>query len=54
MAVAKEVRKLTTDPLDGIKVFLNDEDVSEIAAEISGPGVLRRTRRARRARSAFT
>jgi len=37
MSIAKELRKLTTEPLDGIKVQLNEEDVADIAAEITGP-----------------
>ena len=38
MAVAKELRKLSQEPLDGIKVVLNEEDVSDVSAEIRGPG----------------
>jgi len=37
LSVAKELRKLCTEPLDGIKVVLNEEDVSDINAEIRGP-----------------
>mmetsp|Transcript_54247 Transcript_54247/g.140080 ORF Transcript_54247/g.140080 Transcript_54247/m.140080 type:complete len:188 (-) Transcript_54247:639-1202(-) len=37
MSVAKELRKLCQDPPDGIKVILNDEDVTDIQAEIRGP-----------------
>jgi len=37
MSVAKELRKLTCEPLDGIKVVLNEEDVTDVAAEITGP-----------------
>jgi ubiquitin-conjugating enzyme E2 S len=38
MSVAKELRKLSQEPLDGIKVMLNEEDVTDVAAEIRGPG----------------
>ena len=38
MALAKEIRKLSQEPLDGIKVALNEDDVADINAEISGPG----------------
>ena len=38
LSVAKEIRKLCTEPLDGIKVQLNEEDVTDIIAEIHGPG----------------
>ncbi|KAL3912992.1 MAG: hypothetical protein SGPRY_008141, partial [Prymnesium sp.] len=38
MNVAKELRKLSNEPLDGIKVSLNEEDVTEIVADITGPG----------------
>lgn len=41
LSVAKEIRKLCTEPLDGIKVQLNEEDVTDIIAEIHGPGALR-------------
>ena len=44
LSVAKELRKLCTEPLDGIKVVLNEEDVSDINAEIRGPGARRRIR----------
>jgi len=37
MIVAKELRKLSQEPLDGIKVQLNEEDVTDITAEIRGP-----------------
>lgn len=37
MNVAKELRKLSNEPLDGIKVALNEEDVTDICAEITGP-----------------
>jgi ubiquitin-conjugating enzyme E2 S len=37
MRVAKEMRKLSSEPLDGIKVALNEEDVTDITAEITGP-----------------
>jgi len=37
ISVAKELRKLTTEPLEGIKVTLNEEEVTDVAAEIVGP-----------------
>mmetsp|Transcript_10476 Transcript_10476/g.21303 ORF Transcript_10476/g.21303 Transcript_10476/m.21303 type:complete len:203 (-) Transcript_10476:287-895(-) len=37
MSVAKELRKLSQEPLDGIKVVLNEDDVTDITAEIRGP-----------------
>jgi len=37
MSVAKEIRKLTQEPMDGIKVIMNEEDVTDINAEIKGP-----------------
>ena len=39
MSVAKELRKLSQEPLDGIKVVMNEEDVTDITADITGPGV---------------
>ena len=38
MALAKELRKLCQEPLDGIKVTLNEEDITDVTAEITGPG----------------
>ena len=38
MSVAKELRKLSQEPLDGIKVVMNEEDVTDITADITGPG----------------
>lgn len=37
MALAKEMRKLCQEPLDGIKVTLNEEDITDVCAEITGP-----------------
>lgn len=37
LKLAKELRKLSDEPLDGIKVFLNEEEVTDISAEINGP-----------------
>ena len=37
MKVAKELRQLSQEPLDGIKVLMNDEDITDVNAEI-GPG----------------
>lgn len=36
--VYKEVRTLTTDPPDGIKVFPNEEDLTDLQVTIEGPG----------------
>ena len=38
LTVAKELRKLTNEPLDGIKVVLNEEDVTDVTAGLEGPG----------------
>ena len=38
MSVAKELRKLSQEPLDGIKVLMNEEDITDVCAEIQGPG----------------
>lgn len=37
MSVAKELRKLSQEPLDGIKVVMNEEDITDVCAEIQGP-----------------
>eukprot|EP00320_Phaeocystis_rex_P009908 CAMPEP_0119069972 /NCGR_PEP_ID=MMETSP1178-20130426/33327_1 /TAXON_ID=33656 /ORGANISM="unid sp, Strain CCMP2000" /LENGTH=211 /DNA_ID=CAMNT_0007051779 /DNA_START=25 /DNA_END=660 /DNA_ORIENTATION=+ len=37
LGLAKELRKLCNEPLDGIKVSLNEEEVTDITAEIVGP-----------------
>lgn len=36
--VVKELTSLSSDPPEGIKVFTNDEDVTDIQATIEGPG----------------
>ena len=36
--MSKEVVALTEDPPEGIKVFLNEEDITDIQATIEGPG----------------
>ena len=38
MNVAKELRKLSKEPLDGIVVNMNEEDVTDVTADIVGPG----------------
>ena len=38
LKLAKELRKLTESPLDGIKVLLNEDDVTDVTAELAGPG----------------
>ncbi|EDO38105.1 predicted protein [Nematostella vectensis] len=35
--VAREIHGLTNDPPEGIKVFSNDEDITDIQASIEGP-----------------
>ena len=37
IGVAKELHKLCNEPLDGIKVTVNEEEVTDITAEIVGP-----------------
>lgn len=36
--VYKEVKTLTADPPDGIKVFPNEEDLTDLQVTIEGPG----------------
>jgi len=36
--LAKELKSLDESPPDGIKVVVNDEDFSQICADIEGPG----------------
>ena len=36
--VAKEVSELVESPPEGIKVFVNEEDITDIQATIEGPG----------------
>lgn len=38
--VAKELAELVNQPLEGIKVIPNEEDVSDIQAVVEGPGKL--------------
>jgi len=35
--VAKELHELASDPPEGIKVYINDEDITDIQASIEGP-----------------
>jgi hypothetical protein len=42
MAVARELRQLASEPLEGIKVQFNEEDVTDVVADIAGPGALHR------------
>jgi ubiquitin-protein ligase len=37
--IAKEVAGLTKDPPEGIKVIPNEEDITDIQANIEGPGI---------------
>ena len=36
--VLREVTDLTREPPEGIKVFLNEDDITDIQATIEGPG----------------
>ena len=36
--VSKEVMELAESPPEGIKVFVNEEDITDIQATIIGPG----------------
>ena len=36
--MAKEIADLCNDPPEGIKIFPNDEDITDIQAQIEGPG----------------
>ena len=36
--VAKELQSLSNSPPEGVKVFTNDEDITDIQASIEGPG----------------
>ena len=37
--VTKEVMELAESPPEGIKVFINEEDITDIQATITGPGI---------------
>lgn len=37
-SLAKEIADLCNDPPEGIKIFPNDEDITDIQAHIEGPG----------------
>lgn len=37
--VVKELTSLSSDPPEGIKVFTNEQDVTDIQATIEGPGM---------------
>ena len=39
--VTKEVMELAESPPEGIKVFINEEDITDIQATITGPGEMR-------------
>ena len=38
--VAKELQQLQKDPPEGIKIIVNDSDLTDIQALIEGPGIL--------------
>ena len=44
-SLLKEMRTLEAKPLEGVKVFLNEADLTDLVAEITGPGELLRPRR---------
>ena len=37
--IAKELADLTKEPLEGIKIFPNEADITDIRASIEGPGI---------------
>lgn len=41
--VSKELWELSANPPEGIKVFINEEDITDIQAAIEGPGMLLRS-----------
>ena len=43
--VSKEIAELATDPPEGIKVFPNEEDITDIQATIEGPGNIHQAKR---------
>ena len=36
--LAKEMSELQKNPPEGVKVFINDEDITDVQASIEGPG----------------
>ena len=36
--ISKEVIELTESPPEGIKLFINEEDITDVQATIEGPG----------------
>ena len=54
MSVMKELRKLSNEPLDGIKVQINEDDVTDVSAEITGPGAPAPAARAARRATLWT
>ena len=37
--IAREIADLTKDPPEGIKIFPNEADITDIRANIEGPGI---------------
>jgi ubiquitin-conjugating enzyme E2 S len=37
--VSKELQELLTEPPEGIKISVNDDDITDIQAYIEGPGI---------------
>jgi hypothetical protein len=48
--IAKELRNLSVAPPAGIKIYVNEEDITDIRIDIEGPGA--RARRPASARAA--
>lgn len=43
-AIMLEIRDLTKTPIDGVRVVLNEECVTDVQADIDGPGTIARPR----------
>ena len=37
--IAREIKELTASPLEGIKINLNEEDITDVLATIEGPSM---------------
>ena len=40
LKIARDFKDLSENPIEGIKMILNDEDMTDIQAVLSGPGTL--------------
>ena len=47
-AIMLEIRDLTKTPIDGVRVVLNEECVTDVQADIDGPGAIHARGRSRR------